>query len=78
MHKAVIGTIFAFTVSACGGGGADTAEVAGFVASGGITFKRADNPSEGVRWRIPAEGVREVWFDPELGTSEDVTLSSLI
>ncbi len=73
MHKAVIGTIFALTVSACGGGGTDTAEVAGFVASGGITFKRADNPSEGVRWRIPAEGVREVWFDPELGISEDVT-----
>ena len=73
MHKAVIGTIFALTVSACGGGGTDTAEVAGFVASGGITFKRADNPSEGVRWRIPAEGVREVWFDPELGISEDDT-----
>ena len=73
MHKAVIGTIVALTVSACGGGGTDTAEVAGFVASGGITFKRADNPSEGVRWRIPAEGVREVWFDPELGISEDVT-----
>ena len=73
MHKAVIGTIFAFTVSACGGGGADTAEVAGFVASDGITFKRADNPSEGVRWRIPAEGVREIWLDPELGISEDVT-----
>ena len=70
MQKAIIGIILASTVSACGGGGTDTAEVAGFIATGGISFVRADNPSEGVRWRIPAEGTLEIWFDPELNISE--------